>query len=52
MPFQSKAQQRYMFAKMPKMAERWAKHTANIKKLPERASVLGAIKKRLNQKVG
>ena len=42
MPFKSKAQQRFMFAaeergEIPKgTAKRWAKHTPNIKKLPER----------------
>ena len=35
MPFKSKAQQRFMFAKHPEMAKRWAKETKNIKKLPE-----------------
>jgi hypothetical protein len=34
MPFKSKAQQKWMFAKKPKMAEKWAKETPNIKKLP------------------
>jgi len=34
-PFESKAQQRWMFWKYPKMAKRWAKETPNIKKLPE-----------------
>lgn len=36
-PFQSKAQQRYMFATMPETAKRWAAHTPDIKKLPEKA---------------
>jgi hypothetical protein len=36
MPFKSKAQQRFMFAKMPKVAKRWAKHTPSIKRLPKR----------------
>ena len=35
MPFKSKAQQRWMFAKKPAMAKRWAKETPNIKKLPQ-----------------
>ena len=35
MPFKSKAQQRFMFATMPKTAKKWAKKTKNIKKLPE-----------------
>ena len=42
MPFKSKAQQRYMFAAesrgdLPKgTAERWADHTPDMKRLPER----------------
>ncbi|MCJ7804933.1 hypothetical protein MUP35_04365 [Patescibacteria group bacterium] len=36
MPFKSKAQQKWMFVHHPKMAERWAKHTKNIKALPEK----------------
>lgn len=35
MPFKSKAQQRFMFAKHPKIAKRWAKAT-NFKSLPAR----------------
>ena len=35
MPFKSKAQQRFMFAKHPTIAKRWAKETKSIKKLPE-----------------
>jgi len=34
MPFKSKAQQRFMFAKHPRIAKRWARHTKNMKKLP------------------
>jgi len=43
MPFKSDAQRRFMFAaqergELPKgTAERWAKHTPNIKNLPEKA---------------
>ncbi len=35
-PFKSKAQQRYMFAKKPKMAKEWAEETPNMKALPEK----------------
>lgn len=35
MPFQSKAQQRFMFAKHPEMAKEWAEKTPDISKLPE-----------------
>lgn len=38
MPFKSKAQQRFMFATMPKRAEKWAKETPNIKGLPQHVS--------------
>lgn len=37
MPFKSKAQARYMFAKMPRTAKKWAKKTSSMKRLPERA---------------
>ena len=36
MPFKSKAQQRFMFATMPKTAKKWAKETSNIKALPKK----------------
>lgn len=36
MPFKSKAQQRFMFAKHPRIAKRWAKHTKSFKALPAR----------------
>lgn len=35
MPFKSKAQQRWMFANHPQMAERWAHDTPSIKSLPD-----------------
>ena len=37
MPFESKAQMRYMFATNPAMAKEFAEKTAGIKKLPDRA---------------
>lgn len=37
MPFKSKLQQRYLFAKKPELAKEFASKTPNIKKLPERA---------------
>ena len=37
MPFKSKAQQGFMFAKHPKIARRWAKETPGMKSLPARA---------------
>ena len=36
MPFKSKKQARYMFAKHPKIAKEFASKTKSIKKLPER----------------
>jgi len=36
MPFVSKAQARFMFARHPKIAKEFASKTANIKKLPEK----------------
>lgn len=36
MPFKSKAQERFMFAKHPKIAKEFAKHTESIKSLPEK----------------
>jgi len=33
MPFKSQAQRKFMFAKHPKMAKRWAKETPNMKSL-------------------
>lgn len=35
MPFESKAQQRFMFAKHPTMAKKWAHETPSIKALPD-----------------
>jgi hypothetical protein len=36
MPFKSKAQQGFMFAKHPKIAKEMASKTKNMKKLPKR----------------
>jgi hypothetical protein len=46
MPFKSKAQQRFMFAKNPAIAKEFADKTANIKELPEKV----ALKKKLEKK--
>lgn len=43
MPFKSKAQQRFMFATMPKTAEKWAKETPSIKSLPQHVSQEGMM---------
>lgn len=39
MPFKSKAQQKFMFAKHPQIAKRWAKKYGVPKNLPEKKSV-------------
>lgn len=36
MPFQSRAQEKFLFAKKPALARRWAKLTKNEKNLPAR----------------
>jgi hypothetical protein len=36
MPFKSKAQARYLFAREPEVAKRWSKETPSMKKLPEK----------------
>jgi hypothetical protein len=36
MPFKSKAQARFMFAKHPKIAAEWEDKTKSIKKLPNK----------------
>ena len=41
MPFESKAQRRWMYANKPKMAKKWEEHTPKGRKLPERKSRKG-----------
>ena len=36
MPFKSKSQARFMFAKHPKIAKKWAKEGHSLKGLPEK----------------
>lgn len=36
MPFKSKSQQRYLYAKKPSVAKKFAEHTKDYKKLPEK----------------
>jgi len=38
MPFKSKAQQAYLFAREPNVAKKFAKHTPKGKKLPQKVS--------------
>ena len=49
MPFKSKAQAKFMFAKHPKMAKEFASKTPNMKALPEKKHHSGkGTKARLN----
>lgn len=55
MPFKSKAQAKYMFAKMPKLAKEFASKTPSIKKLPKKVTTkmakkmdLGKLAKKLS----
>jgi len=49
MPFQSKAQQKFMFAKHPKIAKRWAAETPDMADLPEKKKAKHkALKKLVN----
>jgi len=48
MPFKSKAQSRFMFAKHPKIAKEFALLTKSIKNLPEK--VLPKTQKRVNRR--
>lgn len=50
MPFKSKAQQRFMFAKHPEMAKKWAEHTPDMKSLPERAAKKGPTMRQIAAK--
>jgi len=50
MPFASKAQRGYMFAKHPKIAERWAHEYPNQKDLPEHVKRINKIKRALKGK--
>jgi len=36
MPFRSRSQARFMFAKHPEMAKRWARETPALRSLPEK----------------
>lgn len=41
MPFKSKAQRRFMYAKHPRVAKKWEAHTPKGKNLPERKKKKG-----------
>lgn len=49
MPFQSKAQARFMFAKHPQMAKEWTEKTKNIKELPEYKSKKEALERSIKK---
>ena len=51
MPFKSKAQQRYMFAKHPDIAEEFAKATPDIKKLPDHSPAKKKTISKLRNKI-
>jgi hypothetical protein len=47
MPFKSKAQARYMFAKHPEIAKEFASKTSSIRSLPNKVGQLSALKRKL-----
>lgn len=49
MPFKSKAQQRFMFVRHPKIAKRWVKKYGVPKNLPEHKKDKGFYAHSLNQ---
>ena len=50
MPFQSKAQAGFMFAKHPKMAKEWADKTPDMKSLPYHIAANEAVKRHKEKK--
>jgi hypothetical protein len=46
MPFKSRRQAKFMFAKKPDMAKEWAAATPDMKKLPQRVGKNGSKTKR------
>ena len=50
MPFQSKAQMRWMFQNKPEMAKQWAKETPDTESLPNRKHPKSKTRKRLTQR--
>ena len=52
MPFQSEAQKKFMFARHPEIAKRWAHKYGtpeNLSEHKEKKRVLAAMKKRVNK---
>lgn len=45
MPFQSKAQRRWMYSQNPEMAKKWEDHTPKSKKLPEKKNAKKRVSK-------
>lgn len=50
LPFRSKAQRRFLFAKHPRIAKRFAQHTKKGVRLPEHASKRKRKRKRTKKK--
>ena len=47
MPFQSKAQMRYLYANRPDIAQRWSAHyTQDVKSLPEKKKKIKIVKRK------
>jgi hypothetical protein len=46
MPFKSKSQQRFMFAKRPDIARRWVKKYGASKDLPEKKHGIKSLKRK------
>lgn len=49
MPFKSKAQMRFLYAKHPEVAKEFAEKTPSIKKLPEKKEPFSKLKKMLGK---
>jgi len=50
MPFKSKSQMRFLYAKHPEVAKEFAEKTKSIAKLPEKKEKFSKLKKMLGQK--
>ena len=46
MPFKSKAQMRYLYAKHPEIAKRWSEHTPDAKALPEKKKTIKIVNRK------
>jgi|TARA_B100000073_G_scaffold323590_1_gene305786 hypothetical protein len=50
MPFESKAQMRWMFREKPEMAKQWLKETKDVDSLPNRKHPKSKTRRRLTQR--